>query len=92
MKRVKVLIDSSLFYLAFRRGFLLLHLQDKNKFPATEYVECISIGMNSGSGHNLDLSLGISYGSKGKDNEGSCHFLCNREKLVTFYLYSVLFQ
>ncbi|XP_062155691.1 AP2-like ethylene-responsive transcription factor TOE3 isoform X3 [Alnus glutinosa] len=43
--------------------------------------ECISIAMNSGSGHNLDLSLGISYGSKGKDNEGSCHFLCNREKL-----------
>jgi len=34
-----------------------------------------------GSGHNLDLSLGISNGSKGKDNEVSCHFLCNRERL-----------
>ncbi|GLT67995.1 hypothetical protein SLA2020_402600 [Shorea laevis] len=32
-----------------------------------------------GSGHTLDLSLGISNGSKRNDNEGDCHFLCSRE-------------
>lgn len=38
--------------------------------------------MSSGNGHNLDLSLGISNGSKGKDNAGDCLSRCNRERLM----------
>lgn len=46
--------------------------------------------MNTGSGHNLDLSLGISNGSKGKDTGFDFPFHCKKEGLVVRSLYSQL--
>jgi hypothetical protein len=58
---------SNFFFLFFDFFFLVLHLPVKKKKKS-------SLLLNLGSGHNLDLSLGISNGSKGKDNEGD--WLC----------------
>ena len=72
-----------------------LHLQVKNKFSANKYVKWISVSMSSGNGHNLDLSLGISNGSKGKDNAGDCLSRCNRERLMvalqSFTMFTLFF-
>ncbi|KAE7996901.1 hypothetical protein FH972_001583 [Carpinus fangiana] len=52
--------------------------------PRTYEGKIIVDDKDQGSGHNLDLSLGISNGSKGKDNEGDLfQFRCNRERLVS---------
>lgn len=52
--------------------------------------------MSSGNGHNLDLSLGISNGSKGKDNAGDCLSRCNRERLMvalqSFTMFTLFFS
>ncbi|KAL4621349.1 hypothetical protein ACB092_06G220900 [Castanea dentata] len=50
--------------------------------PSTYEGEIIVDGNTQGNGHNLDLSLGISNGSKGKDNAGDCLSRCNRERLM----------
>lgn len=50
--------------------------------PSTYEGEIIVDGNTQGNGHNLDLSLGISNGSKGKDNVGDCLSRCNRERLM----------
>ncbi|KAK4578945.1 hypothetical protein RGQ29_028850 [Quercus rubra] len=50
--------------------------------PSIYEGEIIVDGNTQGNGHNLDLSLGISNGSKGKDNAGDCLSRCNRERLM----------
>ncbi|KAM3698212.1 hypothetical protein ACB098_06G171800 [Castanea mollissima] len=50
--------------------------------PSTYEGEIIVDGNTQGNGHNLDLSLGISNGSKGKDNAGDRLSRCNRERLM----------
>ncbi|XP_030932599.1 ethylene-responsive transcription factor RAP2-7-like [Quercus lobata] len=52
-------------------------------FEPSSYEGEIIVDCNTqGNGHNLDLSLGISNGSKGKPNVGDCLSCCNRERLM----------
>ncbi|KAF5467176.1 hypothetical protein F2P56_017031 [Juglans regia] len=55
---------------------------EPNSGPSTHEGEIIVDDIGRGGGHNLDLSLGISNGSKGKDSGIESHFHCNRERLM----------
>lgn len=93
MQALKVLNETHVCFLIL----VLSYVQDDKTSPHQPLMECNEFGfaVNAGSGHNLDLSLGISQpssGQKGTGNLGDFQFRYKERPMVCFcFLILVIF-